>query len=201
MTFCTFFKKMSRSCQEAEPPPLWRNLLHIRPIWKPTHHVHSDLANVVFAILLFKVFDPVLFFGDEVSENIFQVLQEQHEGRSLRGSGPISAGANGTESWRLTVVDALAFLAATTKEAAFCATQTIRTVKSNEIRIRPHRSAEQAKTREPLKPSYVIDPSDIPGMPTTQRKTRRTGRCSHRPQLIPLFFILPLGRSMRKHGG
>lgn len=34
---------------------------------------------------------------------------------------------------RLTVVDALAFLAATKKEAAFCVTKKIRTVKSNEI--------------------------------------------------------------------
>lgn len=60
---------------------MWPNLLHVEPVWKPTHHVNGNLANVVLAILLFKVFDPVLFFGDEVSENIFQVLQEQHEGR------------------------------------------------------------------------------------------------------------------------
>lgn len=89
VTFCPFFKT-SRSCQEAEPPRSWRNLLHIEPIWGPTHHVNSNLANVVFAILLFKVLDPVLFFGDKVSENIFQVLQEQHEGRALHGDGPIS---------------------------------------------------------------------------------------------------------------
>lgn len=92
MTFCP-----RPFCQEAEPPRLWRNLLHIKPIWKLTHHVNSNLANVVFAILLFKVFDPVLLFGDKVSENIFQVLQEEHEGRSLYGNGPISTGANDTE--------------------------------------------------------------------------------------------------------
>lgn len=57
----------------------------IKPVWKPTHHVDSNLPDVVFAVLLFKVFDPVLLFGDEVGEDILQVLSE-HEGGSLRSN-------------------------------------------------------------------------------------------------------------------
>lgn len=41
---------------------------------KITHHVNSNLSNVGFAMLLFKVLDPGLFFGDKVCENILQVL-------------------------------------------------------------------------------------------------------------------------------
>ena len=35
-----------------------------------SYHIHSDLANVSFAILLLEVLDPCLFFGNEVYKNI-----------------------------------------------------------------------------------------------------------------------------------
>lgn len=49
-------------------------LLILSNISKVTHHVNSNLSYVVFAILLFKVLDPGLFFGDKVYQNILQIL-------------------------------------------------------------------------------------------------------------------------------
>ena len=41
-----------------------------------TYHINIDLANVGFAVLLFEVLDPGLFFGDKVCHNILQILQQ-----------------------------------------------------------------------------------------------------------------------------
>jgi len=36
-----------------------------------SHHVHRYLTDWSFAMLLFEVFDPALFFRDEVCQDIF----------------------------------------------------------------------------------------------------------------------------------
>lgn len=44
--------------------------------WCFSHHVHCDLTNCGFAMLLFEVLDPALFFRDEVCQDIFQILHK-----------------------------------------------------------------------------------------------------------------------------
>lgn len=38
------------------------------------HHVHIDLTDIGFAMLLSEVLDPALFFGNEVCQDVFQIL-------------------------------------------------------------------------------------------------------------------------------
>ncbi len=45
--------------------------------WCFSHHVHCDLTNCGFAMLLFEVLDPALFFRDEVCQDVFQILHKE----------------------------------------------------------------------------------------------------------------------------